>query len=101
MKYTYCIVILLFALLLNIYAQVTLEEKQRQHVYMFAADSLIGRKDGSQQAKIVAGYITAQWKEIGKGYTHRIAFTDFLHTKNADGAHIRNRALYFTLGFSF
>ena len=35
------------------------------------------------------------------GYTHRIALTDFSRTKNADNAHIRNRASYFTLGFAF
>jgi hypothetical protein len=35
------------------------------------------------------------------GYTHRRAFTNFSQTKNPDGAHIRNRASYITLGFTF
>jgi len=58
-------VILPFVLLTNICAQTTLEERLRQHVYTLAADSLMGRKAGSQHAKIAADYISSQWKEIG------------------------------------
>jgi len=35
------------------------------------------------------------------GYTHRIALTNFSQIKNDDGAHIRNRASYATIGFTF
>ena len=65
MKRIFFSAILLVVLLMNIYAQAILEERLRQHVYTLAADSLMGRKAGSQQAKMAAVYITSQWKEIG------------------------------------
>jgi hypothetical protein len=39
--------------------------------------------------------------KIRVGYTFRNALTNFSQTKNADGAHIRNRASYFTLSYTF
>jgi len=47
------------------YSQTTLEAMLKQHVYTLAADSLMGREAGSMFAKKAAGYIAAQWKEIG------------------------------------
>ena len=46
-------------------AQTTLIDRLRQHVYTLAADSLMGRKAGSEYAKKAAAYITSQWEEIG------------------------------------
>ena len=65
MKRIYFSISLTFALMMNIYGQTTLEERLRQHVYTLAADSLMGRKAGSQEAKMAAGYIASQWEEIG------------------------------------
>ena len=48
-----------------VHAQATLKEKLRKHVYTLAADSLMGRKAGSEYTKMAADYIAAQWKEIG------------------------------------
>jgi len=47
------------------HAQATMEEMLKQHVYTLAADSLMGRKAGSEHAKKAANYIAEQWKEIG------------------------------------
>ena len=47
------------------YSQATMEERLTQHVYTLAADSLMGRKAGSEHAKKAADYIVAQWEEIG------------------------------------
>ena len=61
-------VIFLFAFISNIpvvRAQDTLEEMLMQHVYSLAADSLVGRKAGSEYARKAASYIIAQWEEIG------------------------------------
>lgn len=38
---------------------------------------------------------------IRLGYTRRDAFTNFTRTQNEDGAHIRNRANFITLGYQF
>ena len=46
-------------------AQTTLGERLKQHVHVLAADSLMGRKAGSEFAKKAANYIKAQWDEIG------------------------------------
>ena len=35
------------------------------------------------------------------GFARRTAFTNFTQAKNADGAHIRNRASFATIGFTF
>ena len=35
------------------------------------------------------------------GFTYRNALTDFSRTKNAEGAHVRNRASYLSLGYLF
>ena len=63
------IVILLFVFFIRFIpvanAQETLEERLKKHVYTLAADSLGGRKAGSEFAKKAAAYIIAQWEEIG------------------------------------
>ena len=61
-------VIFLFAFFIRIpvaFAQDTLEERLKQHVYTLAADSLAGRRAGSEYARKAAAYVAAQWAEIG------------------------------------
>jgi hypothetical protein len=59
--------ILLFAVIFHAvaYSQSVLEERLKQHVYTLAADSLLGRKAGSEETKKAAAYIVEQWEEIG------------------------------------
>ena len=60
--------LLLFVLLTKIiptYSQSPLEDRLKQHVYILASDSLMGRKAGSEYAKKAASYIASQWEEIG------------------------------------
>ena len=97
-----------FALLMNLIAQATLEERLRQHVYTLAADSLMGRKAGSDHAKMAADYIAAQWKEIGIApLSGESYFLPFRQNKYHNLAAIieRNDTVlkneYFTLGFAF
>ena len=47
------------------FAQDTLEERLKLHVYTLADDSLMGREAGSEYGRKAAAYITAQWEEIG------------------------------------
>jgi hypothetical protein len=60
-----------------------LEERLKNHVYTLAADSLMGRKAGSEFTKKAAAYITSQWKEIGitplTGDSYYIPFTTYNH----------------------
>jgi len=69
MKNLFYLIILLFVILTkNIpvaYSQSSLEERLKQHVYVLASDSLMGRKAGSEYAKKAANYIAKQWQEIG------------------------------------
>ena len=69
MKQRFYIIILQFVCWVNflpvVIAQSTLEDRLKQHVYTLAADSLAGRKAGSEYAKKAAAYIAAQWEEIG------------------------------------
>jgi len=61
-------VIFLFTFFIRIpvaFAQETLEERLKQHVYTLAADSLAGRRAGSEYARKAAAYIATQWEEIG------------------------------------
>jgi hypothetical protein len=39
--------------------------------------------------------------KVHLGYAHRQSFTDFTRMPNAVGAHIRNRASFFTLSYTF
>ena len=62
--------VLLFTLLLlpfipNAYSQETLVDRLKKHVYPLAADSLMGRKAGSESSQKAADYIITQWQEIG------------------------------------
>jgi len=66
MKKIFFIIVWQFALLIQVaYSQATLEDRLKQHVYTLAADSLMGRKAGSEYIRMAADYIAAQWKEIG------------------------------------
>ncbi|MDR0287913.1 MAG: M28 family peptidase [Clostridiales bacterium] len=65
MKKLFYLIICLHAFLTGAYSQATLEERLKNHVYTLAADSLMGRKAGSEFAKKAADYIAAQWEEIG------------------------------------
>lgn len=47
------------------YGQTTQKERLEKHVYYMAADSLKGRKTGSEDARKVAEYISNQFLEIG------------------------------------
>lgn len=47
------------------YAQETLTDRLKQHVFTLASDSLRGRSAGSEFALKAANYIAAQWKEMG------------------------------------
>ncbi|MCL1973238.1 MAG: M28 family peptidase [Bacteroidetes bacterium] len=49
----------------SLFAQQTLADRLKSHVYTLAADSLQGRSAGSVYAQKAAAYIAAQWKEIG------------------------------------
>jgi len=59
------IYLLIFSAIPIAYAQTTLNERLEQHVYTLASDSMQGRKAGTEHARMAAGYITNQWKEIG------------------------------------
>ena len=54
-----------FCLWFAAFSQETLTDRLRTHVYTLAADSLGGRQAGSEFARKAAGYIAAQWEEIG------------------------------------
>ena len=47
------------------YAQESITDRLKTHVYTLAADSLMGRSAGSIFAEKAADYIEKQWKEIG------------------------------------
>jgi len=47
------------------YAQETLTDRLRDHVYTLAADSFMGRSAGTVYAEKAAAYIEKQWQEIG------------------------------------
>ena len=47
------------------YAQESLTDRLRGHVYTLAADSLMGRSAGSVFSEKAAAYIEKQWQEIG------------------------------------
>ena len=68
-KYILYITLLQFAILINcnspVYAQSSLKDRLKQHVFTLAADSLMGRKAGSEHTRMAANYITTQWEEIG------------------------------------
>ena len=57
--------VLAFTFLPVAFSQTALEKRLKNHVYTLAADSLMGRKAGSEFAGKAADYITAQWREIG------------------------------------
>ena len=57
--------VILTVCFMSAYSQETMQERLKQHVYVLASDSLMGRKAGSEYSKKAADYITAQWKEIG------------------------------------
>ena len=65
MKRFYFLVIFIIICFPIVSAQVTLQERLKQHVYTLAADSLMGREAGKEAAKKAAAYIVAQWNEIG------------------------------------
>jgi len=56
----FCLAIIPFA-----FAQETLADRLKTHVFTLAADSLQGRSAGSEFAQKAATYITKQWEEIG------------------------------------
>jgi len=51
----------------TVYGQISdsLITRLKRHVYVLAADSLMGRKAGTEYTKKAANYIAAQWEEIG------------------------------------
>ena len=65
MNRNYFLAIFLFAFISVLQAQVSLEERLKQHVYTLADDSLLGRAAGTEFAKKAAVYIAAQWDETG------------------------------------
>lgn len=67
MKKIFLIYLVLFCFNSSIVAQVNLDQQKRleKHVYYFAADSLNGRKTGSDDNKKVAAYIKNQFDEMG------------------------------------
>ena len=60
-----CTCIGLVGILPTIYAQETLADRLRNHVFTLAADSLGGRQAGSAFSRKAADYIISQWEEIG------------------------------------
>jgi len=48
-----------------VYSQETSADRLKKHVYTLAADSLGGRKAGSENTRKAARYIAAQWEEAG------------------------------------
>ena len=48
-----------------VYSQKSLTDRLKNHVYILAADSLMGRSAGSVFAEKAAAYIEKQWEEIG------------------------------------
>jgi len=53
------------AIIPSAFAQETLADRLKTHVFTLAADSLQGRSAGSEFAQKAATYITKQWEEIG------------------------------------
>ena len=57
--------LLLLSTFLSLNAQLTSKEKLEQHVYTLAADSMFGRKAGTEYAVKSSEYIVNQWNGIG------------------------------------
>jgi len=66
-KYIAILYLSLYGLIASsvVYAQESLTDRLKTHVYTLAADSLMGRSAGSVYAEKAAAYIEKQWKEIG------------------------------------
>ena len=65
LKELFGLTLCLFGFLTVAYSQSSMEERLKNHVYTLAADSMMGRKAGSEFARKAAGYIAAQWEKIG------------------------------------
>ena len=65
MKRTLFFLVLWFLFSPAVHAQETVADRLKQHVYTLAADSLKGRKAGTEYTRKAAEYIVRQWKEIG------------------------------------
>jgi len=63
--YNVIIICAFFICIPVVFAQDTLEERLKLHVYTLADDSLMGREAGSEYGRKAAAYIAARWEEIG------------------------------------